>query len=244
MDGINIKNIGPVLKKNKFLNKIIILDKTGSTNRYLAEGKFTSGTIALAKKQVSGMGRRGKKWESPEGGLWFSCLLNKKKKNPFYHVMCASAGVLCAMRRYGAAAKIKWPNDIIIKEKKACGILAENDYYTGRVITGIGINVNNPVPRGTDTAAVSLRCVLKKKINTGKMFLSVIREIDRNFSLPEKKVREYWLKNLTGVAGRQIKFVKNGNTFSGTGEGTGKSGVVVSLKNGKKTEIKPGDFTI
>ncbi|MCM8804362.1 MAG: biotin--[acetyl-CoA-carboxylase] ligase [Candidatus Omnitrophica bacterium] len=95
--------------------------------------------IILAKKQSEGRGRYGRKWFSPEGGLYFSFTLKKNETTNFLSEI-TSLSLIETFKYYGIKnCKIKFPNDIIINDKKICGILIEKsgDFY----IVGVGVNV-------------------------------------------------------------------------------------------------------
>ena len=121
--------------------KIIKLDTVESTNEYAKKiaSKCENFTIILAKKQRSGRGRLNRKWESPEGGLWISVIL---KPNFFSSLLSLDTGlaVLKTLKIFGIDSKLKWPNDLLVSEKKICGILLEKS--SENVIIGIGLNVN------------------------------------------------------------------------------------------------------
>ncbi|MCX7698676.1 MAG: biotin--[acetyl-CoA-carboxylase] ligase, partial [Candidatus Goldbacteria bacterium] len=145
----DIENIKKGISQNCILNKIIFFKKIESTNKFLKENNFQNGTIILAEKQRGGYGKMGVKWYSPKGGLWFSFIINKKIKKPYKYLMAVAVAVVKTLKIYKIKAVIKKPNDILIDSKKVCGILLENDFYTGKVVVGVGLNVNNKVPSNT-----------------------------------------------------------------------------------------------
>lgn len=193
----DINYVNYQIKKNKILNKIIFFKKIDSTNDFLKSNNFPSGTIVISEMQTAGKGRYGKKWFSPQGGLWFSCVINKKSKRPYFYVILSSLAIIDTLKDYDIKAKIKWPNDILINCKKVSGILVENDYYKGKIIIGIGINVNNKIPVNTDIEATSLKIAKRQKISIQKFFLKLIKRLDfyiLNLKNKKNLILKRWIK--------------------------------------------------
>ena len=105
--------------------------------------------MAISEEQTKGKGRLGRVWESKVGdGIWMSIILKPDimpYKAPFI-TLIAGASVVKALNNLGVNAQIKWPNDVIINDKKVCGILTELSAEIERinyVVLGIGMNVKN-----------------------------------------------------------------------------------------------------
>lgn len=139
--------------------KIIGLPCVESTNSYLKQ-KAADGadgwTVVVAQTQSEGRGRLARAWESPVGGLWFSLLLRPSLSAPLLsqaktNLMSLAAGVAMAKAlqdKFGIEARLKWPNDIMLNDKKVGGILAEavlKQDMAEHVVIGIGLNTNFPV---------------------------------------------------------------------------------------------------
>ncbi len=132
--------------------KLILLDEVDSTNeevKRLAAQGAEDGTVVAAEHQTSGRGRFGRVWDSDNGGLYFTILLRPElpPSDIASITLAAGYGVCLAVREYsGADARIKWPNDVIIGNRKICGILTEMAAQSDRidyVAIGIGINLNH-----------------------------------------------------------------------------------------------------
>ena len=129
------------------MNKYTYLyfESISSTNTFLKENykDLDEFSIAYTYNQTNGRGRMGRVWNGGSDNIAFSILLKPKKKDIAILSLLVGLAVSCAIDRY-INTSIKWPNDIIINDKKVCGILAESiisdkiDAY----IVGIGINVN------------------------------------------------------------------------------------------------------
>ena len=134
-------------------NKIIYLSVVDSTNNYVAnllnEGKIESGTVVLAETQAKGRGQRGNSWQTEAGKNLTASLFVRHNnliiKHQFKLSMIISIAICKYLRQLDIQAEIKWPNDILVKQKKISGILIENQLQKENVassIIGIGLNVN------------------------------------------------------------------------------------------------------
>jgi len=125
----------------------------------LAAAGAPHGTIVLADEQTAGIGRLGRTWQSiADAGLYSSTLLRLAIAPAHIPVVTLVLGLATAdaiQKTAGLACDLRWPNDVLIHERKVAGILAQlND---GCVIAGIGINVNQSgFPEGLRTPATSL----------------------------------------------------------------------------------------
>lgn len=119
----------------------IFLEKTESTQdcikKLVEEGKHD--TAVLAKEQVKGRGRNGRTWVSSFGGLWFS--FDTEFAEDLITLKAGVAVLEVCTKLYDCKLSLKWPNDLILNNKKVAGILCEK--IGNRVVVGIGINTNN-----------------------------------------------------------------------------------------------------
>ena len=118
--------------------EIVVFEETTSTNDVVERmAQSSEGLVVFAESQTKGRGRHGRAWASPRGkGLWFSVLLRPKFPLPRLTI----AASVAAARVAGAAARIKWPNDVTVQGRKLAGILTETRQAIA--ILGIGVNVN------------------------------------------------------------------------------------------------------
>ena len=116
-----------VFKKNAMHigTKTYSFKELDSTNEFAKTLKDADeGTLVIADRQTQGKGRIGRKWYSPEGGLWFSIILKPEDKTlPLQMVI--GVAICDALKTLGINANLKWPNDVLIDTKKVAGILAE-----------------------------------------------------------------------------------------------------------------------
>lgn len=135
-------------------NKITYFETISSTNDYLKENGKSHGEVVISNEQTKGKGRLGREWKSnKDEGLYMSILLRPEidiENIPFITIIAGSS-ILKALKNLDIDAKVKWPNDIIINNKKIGGILSElkvtkedkinNKKQIKNVIVGIGINL-------------------------------------------------------------------------------------------------------
>lgn len=150
-DKLTCEEIEEGLKTEKLGRNIIYFNSLESTNaeaKKIAAKDAVHGTVVISEEQTNGKGRRGRSFISPRGkGIWMSIIM-KPNIDPMKVALLtqiAAAAVNLALEDMGIESLIKWPNDIIINNKKVCGILTEMSCeltMVNYVVLGIGINVN------------------------------------------------------------------------------------------------------
>lgn len=109
-----------------------------------------AGTVVLAEEQVAGRGRQGRRWHSPPGtGVWLGYLM-RPANEPASGVLALRVGlaVAAAVGDLGVRAGLKWPNDVVLENRKLAGILCEARSIAGGgwIAIGVGLNVHGPLP--------------------------------------------------------------------------------------------------
>ena len=165
------------MKLKKYLYKSVT-----STNdvaiKKIRQG-FLSGII-ISKKQTKGRGRYGNKWISIKNNLFMSVFFNLNKNKSLKNLTSSTCKIVqkSLLKLVKKKIKIKKPNDLLINEKKLCGILQETIFYKSKkfAIVGIGINVDrSPIIVNYPTTYVNL--YTKKKLTSAKIY----NEIKKNF---------------------------------------------------------------
>jgi BirA family biotin operon repressor/biotin-[acetyl-CoA-carboxylase] ligase len=146
--------------------QIIRLDQIGSTNTYVAEhhSELLSDTVIVTDNQTAGRGQRGNSWEAEPGkNLTFTILVRPTDFRAIRQFSLSEATAVAIVdvinEELGVEAKIKWPNDIYVGDKKICGILIENVLSGDTLsvcIAGIGVNLNQTVFRSDAPNPTSL----------------------------------------------------------------------------------------
>ena len=126
-----------------------VLDSTNTKAISIAK-EGLSEAVVIAKRQTGGRGRMGRSFASPEGGLYLSYLTDRLA--PGASVLALTPAAALAVRRaifrtFGLSCAIKYPNDLILQDRKVCGILCESVAMEGRfcVVVGVGINVQTDI---------------------------------------------------------------------------------------------------
>lgn len=139
-----------LLRTNRLGQSIYVFDELDSTQDFanaLPIVESVHGTIVIAKKQKMGKGRIGKSWISPEGGLWMSIIF-RPEFNMNSIIFTQFIGAIAIAEAIKEVANIrcslKWPNDVLINEKKVCGILVDVNLESNNkvIVMGIGLNAN------------------------------------------------------------------------------------------------------
>jgi BirA family biotin operon repressor/biotin-[acetyl-CoA-carboxylase] ligase len=113
------------------------IDSTNRRARELAAAGAPHGTLVTAGAQTAGRGRQGRRWEAPAG----SALLCSLVLREFDALLSLRAGLAVADVA-GEAARVKWPNDVLVDGSKVAGVLVEGRPHEGWAVVGIGVNVS------------------------------------------------------------------------------------------------------
>ena len=186
--------------KTKYLGKEFIyfnsVDSTNDEAFRVAEEKPLNGTVVLAEVQTLGKGRgrsrgRGEKtWLSPYGGLWFSIILKPKISPLIISIITLLSGLAVAetiKESLNLAAKIKWPNDVLIDNLKVAGILCESEIFKNKIkklVIGIGVNLNLDKEdiEGLDTKATSCKIESGSEVNREKFLAYFLQKFENYYS--------------------------------------------------------------
>ena len=162
--------------KTLFLgHNLLKFTSLSSTNDFcwelLTDKSLPDGTLVWTAIQTEGKGQRGKSWQSEKGNsLTFSIYLrpNVKISKQFFLNKAVALGVCEGINSFGAKAKIKWPNDIYVEDKKIAGILIENSLRGSLiqdVVVGVGVNINQDKFSKSLPNPVSLKQVLHQSFD-------------------------------------------------------------------------------
>jgi BirA family biotin operon repressor/biotin-[acetyl-CoA-carboxylase] ligase len=163
----------------------VFVEKCPSTQRLLGE-QHSEGAVALTEEQTEGRGRLGRSWLSPPGvNLLFSILLEPPVETARLPELTIVAGEACAAAIgsvTGLEPEIKLPNDVLIGGRKTAGILAEA--REGRVVLGIGINVNvatDDLPVDVDTPATSLLVETGREVDRVELLVELLERLEQAY---------------------------------------------------------------
>ncbi|GAB6065348.1 biotin--[acetyl-CoA-carboxylase] ligase [Aquifex pyrophilus] len=168
--------------------RLLWLKETDSTQKRLKEWNLPYGTVIVADIQKEGRGRKGRKWVSQEGGLYFSFLLDPKRYRDLIQLPLILGYALSQAFEdlTGISFKIKWPNDVYYENKKVAGILCE--LYREKLIAGIGVNLNQKnVPEEIKERATTLYLITGRETERREALLKILGNISKNLREFEEK---------------------------------------------------------
>ena len=161
------------------------LDSCTSTQRLFAPDA-PEGALAVAEEQTEGRGRLGRRWVAPHGtSLLCSLVLRPAVSPPRLPELTVVAGEACTeaiARATSLAPSVKHPNDVLIAGRKVAGILAEA--VEGRVVLGVGINVNVPaeaLPTDVRIPATSLLVETGERVDRAELLVELLACLERRY---------------------------------------------------------------
>ena len=212
------------------------------------------GMVIIAEEQTGGVGRMGRAWVSPSGGIWITIIL--KPHMPVDHIfmitMAGSIAVARAIRKeYDIGALIKWPNDVFIGNKKVAGLLLELSAEADVVhhaLLSIGIDVNVPISNFSpelQDRITSISIELGHEVDRAALLARILKEFESRFLLVESGeydtiIREWKSISCTLENRVQIRTLKN--SFEGDAVDIDEFGALIIRKeNGRLERVIAGD---
>jgi BirA family transcriptional regulator, biotin operon repressor / biotin---[acetyl-CoA-carboxylase] ligase len=198
---------------------IIYLDEVSSTNNYassiLSAGNVIEGTVILTFRQTGGRGHGKNVWESENNkNLTFSLILFPRfldASRQFLVSQVVSLGLADFLKSKTTGVAIKWPNDLLIHNKKTAGLLIENTIFGNLVnasVIGIGMNMNQVNFPDYLPNATSLSISTGKEYPLEESLNELIAEIFKWYGLLKRNevgtIRENYLKNLFRIEEKSL----------------------------------------
>lgn len=256
-DGLLPLELKIKLGTNIFGREIITLDSVDSTQNFikdLAEKGAAEGTLVIALEQRAGRGRMGRRWCSPKGGLWFSILLRPPflPKEIYKLTLLFGVAVATSLKNYGLNPSLKWPNDVLIDQKKVCGILLEGSIEADKVnyvIVGVGLNANFPIsslPEEIRVNSTSLYEVLNKKIDRAELLCEILKNSETLYLNAIKEgflsIISLW-KSFSSMLGKTVEVkISNESIIRGIAIDIDEDGSLILDVNGNLKKIYSGDI--
>ena len=227
---------------------------TNDVAKELASKGVKEGTVVISEMQTLGRGRLGRRWASPQGGIWFSIVLrprvNPKEASKLTFV--AAVAVARAIREmFELRAEIKWPNDVLIGGKKVCGILTETSTkgeVVDFVVVGIGINANvglDSFPESLRNSLTSLREERMVEIEREEFLRALLEEVERYYTILMRKdfdlILEEWRK-LASFLGQHVEVTSFDQKTRGQAVDVDSDGsLIIKLTDGRIKKVMTGD---
>jgi BirA family biotin operon repressor/biotin-[acetyl-CoA-carboxylase] ligase len=241
-------------------SRVDVLAETGSTNADVAEAAragVPEGLVIVAEQQRSGRGRRDRQWVSPpRAGLTLSVLLRPGPAVPqrAWGWLSLLAGVAlreAVGQRAEIDAELKWPNDLLIKDAKCAGILAE--VIGDAVVLGIGLNVTtraDELPETAGVPATSLRIAGARATDRDPLLRALLRGLSRWYDGWREAEGDAEMCGLLAAyregcatIGREVRvLLPDGRDFAGTATTVDNDGqLVVRTADGTERRVSAGD---
>jgi BirA family transcriptional regulator, biotin operon repressor / biotin---[acetyl-CoA-carboxylase] ligase len=220
------------------LREFAELDSTNEEGRRLALAGETGPLWLRAARQSAGRGRRGREWQSSEGNLFATLLLQPARpKAEWAQLSFVTAIAVADMAAHFAAAAaiaVKWPNDVLADDRKLAGILLET--ADEALAIGIGINLKNH-PAGTEFPAVSIAALGVTPPSAATALALLAPTFARWYDLWDSTgfgpIRDAWLARAAGL-GQRIRARLPGSERAGLFEGIDEEGALL-LNEGTRT---------
>lgn len=238
---MTLRNVANRMSTEIVGRQIEVFDEVASTNdeaRRLAAEGAPDGTVVIAERQTAGRGRYGHSWVSLPGSILMTVILRPE---------AAEVGTICALGVTAAcsgienstrlAPKIKWPNDVVINDRKLCGAVSE---VSTEVLLGIGVNVNadaDDFPEELRESATSVREEEGRPVDRENIITAILIELDGLYALwrrGETKVLDQEWESLSDTVGRNVVVLREGLTYEGRV-------VKISMVEGMLLETDKGD---
>jgi BirA family transcriptional regulator, biotin operon repressor / biotin---[acetyl-CoA-carboxylase] ligase len=208
-------------------------DSTSARGRDLALAGAPHGTLVTAGEQSAGRGRQGRRWSAPPGRALL-CSLVLRDPPP---LLPLAAGVAVA-EVAGPEAAIKWPNDVLLDDRKLAGILVEGRPQEGWAVLGIGLNVavrpQEDLPPELRATAATLG---REPAAVEEVLAALLAALERWLAAPEEDVLTRY-RERDALAGREIAWQDGHGTVLGVADA---GGLRVRLPDGAERLLEAGE---
>ncbi len=244
----------------EYRGHVVVLADTDSTNeqakKIAAPGGFDPGGMVVARRQSDGRGRFGRHWRSPVGGLWMSVVI----RPPIPTADSGRVPILASVVVAGAIreltkidVRIKWPNDLLINDRKVGGILTEvaAELATVRyIVVGVGLNANFPASLLDDIDGARATSLLSEGGDPVDLCNLAAAIASRLFERAPRLAHDFadvlgdW-RRASGTLGRDIVIRASGEEHRGRAVDVGSDGaLIVELAGGERRTFRAGEVTL
>ncbi|MCK4280050.1 MAG: biotin--[acetyl-CoA-carboxylase] ligase [Candidatus Thorarchaeota archaeon] len=237
---------------------IVCVNQTESTNalaRIMVERGLGEGLVVIADLQTQGRGRHSRTWHSPLGGLYFSIVLKPRiadENAPLLGFLTACAIATGLHEVLGLEVSLKWPNDILVGERKLGGILSETVSTNGSllVVIGVGINQNakrEDLPAEIQDRSTTILSEIGRETSKENLISAIISGIDSRLGrvgsdLSFSTILDEWVRHSSTI-GRSVRIHDGSDIIEGLALGIGPDGSLeVEDSNGQLRRILIGDI--
>jgi BirA family transcriptional regulator, biotin operon repressor / biotin---[acetyl-CoA-carboxylase] ligase len=233
--------------------------EVGSTNdvaKQLADEGAAHGEVVVAEAQSAGRGRRGRSWASPPGRNVYLSVVLRPDLPPARApelTLLGSVAACQAVRQAGVPAAIKWPNDLLVGDRKLAGILTEMAAEVDQVqwvVLGIGVNVNaqaEDFPEEVRDLATSMalerRHPIPRALFAAALLTALEEWLDRHAAEGFEPVRQAW-RELSGTLGREVRVRTGEGEVVGVAEDVDAAGALLVRTSQGPRRVIAGDVEL
>ncbi|NFF60812.1 biotin--[acetyl-CoA-carboxylase] ligase [Clostridium botulinum] len=260
-DLLTFEEINPYLTTNYIGKNIMYFNTIDSTNnkaKELGTNGVLEGTVVISEEQTGGRGRLGRQWVSPKfKGIWMSMILRPdiEPMEASKITQIVAAAVCSAIKELGIDVYIKWPNDIVLNNKKICGILTEMSGEINKInyiVAGIGINVNideEDFPEDIKKIATSIKIQTGLKIQRKELIAKIFNKFEM---LYDEFINKGTIKRSieickcnSALLGRKVKIIRKSNEIFAKALTIAEDGeLIVEYDDGKVEKIVSGEVSV
>ncbi len=246
--------LAPLIKGSIFAGHIHHYFRVDSTNAeaMAAAAGEPEGSVFLAEEQTAGRGRGGHAWSSAKSqGIYCSVILRPELAPADALALSLAAGLAVAgaiEQVTGLKPDLRWPNDVLIDDKKVCGILTEMNAEPTRVrylVLGVGINVNQASFPASLPEATSLRIAAGRPFSRVELTRALLQSLDRQYRAfrvrtgPQQVIQGFEQRS-SSARGRRVRVEEDGG-YEGVSAGLDARGfLLVRTENGTRTVLSGG----
>lgn len=232
------------------------LTSTNDLAREMAQSGGSEGIAVLARRQTAGRGRQGRSWSSPMGeGLYVSLVLRpdiKPADSPLITLAAAVAVAETLGRDYRISSDIKWPNDVLARGRKICGILVESAIEADRllyVVMGIGVNLGQrEFPEEIKDTATSLLIEGGQSVTPDEFFAPLIDRLEywyRQATDQPSEVIARWEAMSSYAHNCAVRIESSDSNIEGITRGlTARGALIIEMAGGERREIFSGEVKL
>lgn len=233
------------------------VSSTNDLAKEIARNSIEDHVVVIAETQTHGRGRLEREWISPQGGLWFSVILRPQfsLKEALRLTFIMSSTIAETIRTmFGLETRIMWPNDILVEDRKICGILTEaitNKDSVGFVVIGVGLNANIDLdlfPENLRETVTTLKHELGHEVDLKTLVSSLLQTFEERY---KQLVQGLWTslleewKDFASFLGKKVTVTSFDEAFRGKALDVGQDcALLIKLDGGSVKRVIVGDVTV
>ena len=252
LDGLQTETLG---------RKIYYFDTIESTQSFalkVAAKPYENGSVIIAARQTHGRGRQDRKWISPRGGIWLSILLRPNfelSQVALFPMLTSLALAVAIEKTLNLRPKLKWPNDVMINNKKVAGVLVDASIESNKIdylVIGIGINfrikphnISKKIKNSTNFSGVSTLVGKRSKASPTTLVQAFLSELEQLYIMTVANklqgVRKEWRRRSSTI-GKNVKISTPSGVVTGKAIGMDEDGALLVSSGGKTQRLLVGDI--